>query len=113
MDPGLTGQVVRFSDAKYGDKDVHSLVLKGWAIAIEKPYTPQQGPQLLALTNDNAIGLNIYALTSVGEALATILPDHQEQTYRRLFRAVHEAVGEKFHCFREQSGTWVKVPFPS
>ncbi|HLP69023.1 MAG TPA: DUF2806 domain-containing protein [Rhizobium sp.] len=112
VEPGLTGQVTLFGQGKYGTEDAFILPLKGWAIAIEKSYSPPSASPLVCQHNDT-IGLKVYALTGVGEALSTILPDHRDKTYLRLFRALHETAADKFHCFREVNGAFEEVAFPA
>lgn len=111
IDPGLAGQVALFGKANIGDKEIYFLRLRDWGAGIELPFAPADNSTLLA-TNNETIGLRIYVLTTVGEALATILADHQDETCFRVLHALHEEVGEKFHCFRQQGNGFIKVALP-
>lgn len=94
IDPGPTGQIAKFAKGKLGDREIYFLPLGEWGMGIEMPYKPPENSTLLVFEKDT-VALRIYALTSVGQALATILPDHEDQTYLRLFRVAACAAGAR------------------
>jgi hypothetical protein len=87
LDPGVSGQLRLFSLVNHDGVDLWFCHLGKLGIAI--PQSAQATRPTLQTKNGRP-GLPVYILTEVGEAIATILEDHQEQAFAKLVNDFHQ-----------------------
>lgn len=111
IDPGEFGQVSCFHKQQVAEGHVHLGKFGNWAAMIAEPFDiPAVGP--LIMKENGEIGIRTYLFTSVGRALATILPDHTEATVVRLLHDLLDLAGDKLHTYRAVGGSFVEMPLP-
>jgi hypothetical protein len=84
-DPGITGQVMLFSQANMDDgRPIWVAEFGDTAFAFDKSKTVSGDPSMPLTMHEGQLGIPIYVLTSAGQALGTILEDHTAQAVENL-----------------------------